>query len=37
VVCPRPLQAGYNLDSLMVRYQGIDWRDPAYWSCNARC
>jgi hypothetical protein len=32
-----PPQAGYNLDSLMVRYQGIDWRDPVYWSCNARC
>jgi hypothetical protein len=28
------LQAGYNLDSLLLRYQGVDWRDPATWSCN---
>lgn len=31
------LQAGYNLDSLMMRYQGVDWRDPAFWQCNAGC
>lgn len=28
------LKAGYNLDSFMLRYQGIDWLDPANWGCN---
>lgn len=31
------LNAGYNLDCLMLRYQGIDWRNKATWGCNARC
>lgn len=30
------LDAGYNIDSLMLRYQGIDWRDPSHWDCNAK-
>lgn len=30
------LKAGYNIDSLMLRYQGIDWRNKASWGCNAR-
>ena len=29
------LNAGYNIDSLMMRYQGVDWRDHANWECNA--
>jgi hypothetical protein len=31
------LAAGYNLDSLMLRYQGVDWRNKDNWNCNARC
>jgi hypothetical protein len=30
------LQAGHNIDSLMLRYQGIDWRSKASWGCNER-
>jgi translation initiation factor eIF-2B subunit epsilon len=30
------LDAGYNIDSLMLRYQGVDWRDRANWDCNAK-
>ncbi len=30
------LQAGLNLDCLMVRYQGVDWLDDANWGCNAK-
>lgn len=29
------LDAGYNIDALMLRYQGVDWRDKANWGCNA--
>jgi hypothetical protein len=29
------LDAGYSIDSLMLRYQGVDWRDKANWECNA--
>lgn len=29
------LEAGYNIDSLMMRYQGVDWRDKSNWQCNA--
>lgn len=29
------LKAGYNIDSLMLRYQGVDWRDTNNWGCNA--
>jgi hypothetical protein len=28
------LQEGYNLDCLLLRYQGIDWRKRAGWRCN---
>lgn len=33
---PHHKPAGYNLDSLMLRYQGVDWRDRANWACNAK-
>ena len=29
------LAKGWNLDSLMARYQGVDWRQRAAWGCNA--
>lgn len=29
------MDAGYNLDTLMLRYQGIDWRDQRAKGCNA--
>jgi hypothetical protein len=28
------LDAGYNIDSLMARYQGVDWRSKSIWDCN---
>jgi len=28
------LGAGYSLDCLLYRYQGIDWSDPANWNQN---
>ena len=29
------LAAGYNLDSLMLKYQGVDWRRGGdTWNCN---
>jgi hypothetical protein len=28
------LNAGYGLDSFMMRYQGIDWTDSKNWGCN---
>ena len=31
------LQAGYTIDSLMLRYQGVDWTDPQNWQCNDKC
>ena len=31
------LRAGYNLDCLMLRYAGVDWRDPSFATCNAGC
>ena len=27
-------QAGYTIDSLMLRYQGVNWRDTSTWNCN---
>lgn len=30
------LDAGFNLGSLMIRYQGVDWSDKRIWGCNAR-
>ncbi|KAK9835058.1 hypothetical protein WJX81_007588 [Elliptochloris bilobata] len=29
------LAANFTIDSLMLRYQGIDWTDTANWNCNA--
>ena len=29
-------RAGYTIDSLMLRYQGVDWTDPKNWQCNAK-
>ena len=28
------LRAGYNIDCLLQRYQGYDWRDQRHWGCN---
>ncbi|KAK9840867.1 hypothetical protein WJX84_002000 [Apatococcus fuscideae] len=30
------MNAGYSIDSLMRRYQGVDWQDESNWECNAR-
>jgi hypothetical protein len=30
------LAAGYNLDTLLTAYGGIDWRDRTNWDCNSR-
>lgn len=30
------LRAGYNLDTLLTRYQGVDWWSQKTWNCNAR-
>ena len=27
--------AGFTIDSLMLKYQGVDWLDTANWDCNA--
>lgn len=29
------LDAGYTIDSLMLRYQGVNWTDTRNWGCNA--
>ncbi|KDD73356.1 hypothetical protein H632_c2260p0, partial [Helicosporidium sp. ATCC 50920] len=29
------LRSGHNIDALMLRYQGVDWRDTSVWGCNA--
>lgn len=31
------LAANYTLDSLMLKYQGVDWTDRTNWNCNAGC
>lgn len=31
------LEAGYTIDCLMTRYQGVDWRDERNWNCNGGC
>ena len=31
------LGANYTLDSLMLKYQGVDWADHDNWNCNAGC
>ena len=28
------LNAGYTLDSLMLRYKNVDWRNQSNWGCN---
>ncbi len=28
------LKNGYNIDTLLVRYGRVDWRDKATWKCN---
>ena len=28
------LQAGYNLDCLMLRYQNVNWQDSSKWRCG---
>lgn len=30
------LNAGYTLDSFMMRYQGVDWQDTRNWACNKK-
>lgn len=30
------LAAGYTIDSLMLRYQGVDWTNLESWDCNAK-
>lgn len=30
------IKAGHTLDSLMVRYRGVDWQNQSNWGCNAR-
>lgn len=30
-------KAGYTIDSLMLRYQGVDWTNQSNWNCNAKC
>lgn len=30
------LDAGYNLDSFMLRYRGVDWTQHRNWGCNAK-
>ncbi len=30
------LKAGYNLDTLLTRYQGVDWWKQENWGCNER-
>ena len=29
-------QSGWTIDSLMSRYQGVDWRSSSSWQCNQR-
>lgn len=31
------LNAGYDLDCFMTRYQGVNWLDKKVWECNQRC
>ncbi|PSC74038.1 hypothetical protein C2E20_2672 [Micractinium conductrix] len=30
------LSAGYNIDTLLAKYQGVDWWNQRTWGCNAR-
>ena len=29
-------KSGWTIDSLMARYQGVDWRNTETWQCNQR-
>ena len=29
------LEANYTLDTVQLKYQGVDWTDTANWGCNA--
>lgn len=31
------LAQNFTIDSLMMRYQGMDWRNQSNWDCNAGC
>ncbi len=31
------LSAGYNIDTLLTKYQGMDWWIQRNWGCNSRC
>ena len=31
------LEAGKNIDSLMLRYGRVDWASKANWQCNGGC
>lgn len=28
------LEHGYNIDTLLLKYKGIDWRNRSNWRCN---
>lgn len=28
------LSKGHNIDTLMMKYKGINWKDPDNWRCN---
>jgi hypothetical protein len=28
------LKRGFSLDTFLLAYQGVDWRDKKYWDCN---
>lgn len=30
------MRQGHNIDSLMLKYHGVDWRMQTYWPCNQR-
>ncbi len=30
------LDNGYNLDCLLAKYQGVDWRNSSFHQCNGR-
>jgi len=30
------MEQGFTIDALMLRYQGVDWRNHSNWDCNAR-
>lgn len=31
------LAAGFNIDCLLTKYEGLDWWNQRTWECNARC